>query len=149
MGNTKIDFSPIEHTPLTFIDIGVVLLAGIGIPLARSNVARLALFTGVPFTYELVFVLVMGAAAAYIGYRFRFAQRAGLLTCIYVLLPFGIGAEATIHVGLNQFTFDRNTLPLDILYFLILALLPLTLGTAVGRHIARLGRRRERRNALA
>lgn len=122
-------------TSIRPVDGGVAALAGLGIPLICTFLMQSLFVWGVPFAYEAAFVLATGAIVVYLSCQYQKPQCRGLLAIIYILLPFGFIIDAAIHLNLHSYTYDHNMLPFEIVYFLILALLPFSLGSFVGRSI--------------
>jgi hypothetical protein len=109
-----------------------VPVIGIAIPFACTFVAQLFFIWGKHFAYEGLAILAYGVAGIFVG-RQRPQSPWSKLFTIYALLPVGMIVDATIHLNLHNYTYDRNMLPLEIIYFAVIAVLPLVLGSFIGR----------------
>ena len=59
----------------------------------------------------------------------------GKLFLLYFLLPFGVVIDAVIHLNLHNYIYDRNMLPFEILYFLIITPFPIVIGRFIGKKL--------------
>jgi len=77
--------------------------------------------------------MAAGALAGYLNPRSPWFS----LLAIFLLLPVRAFVDESIHLNLHGYVYDRNMLPFEIIYFQFTVLVPLILGSELGRRMPR------------
>ena len=113
-------------------------LVGLGLPFFCTFATQLFFLWRTYLGYEAVAVIAYAAAGILVARSApSFWPR---LIAIYLLLPVGVVVDIAIHLNLRDYFYQRNMLPFEILYFLLLVPLPLFLGGLAGRRLSRFRR---------
>lgn len=112
----------------------IVLIAGLILPFLCTFLTQLIFVWGKSFSYVVALFLVYGGVSGLLSYQNQNLD-SGKLFLMYLLLPFGVIIDAAIHLDLHNYTYDRNLLPFEILYFLIITPLPIVIGKFIGKKL--------------
>jgi len=112
----------------------IIFTAGLSLPLLCTFLTQLIFIWGKSFSYEITLFIAYGGVAGLLAHRNQNLD-SGKLFLMYLLLPFGVIIDATIHLNLHNYTYDRNMLPFEILYFLIITPIPIVMGKFVGKKL--------------
>jgi len=112
----------------------IIFITGLSLPLLCTFLTQLIFVWGKSFSYEAALFIAYGGVVGLLAYQDQNLD-SGKLFLMYLLLPFGVIIDATIHLNLHNYTYDRNMLPFEILYFLIITPIPIVLGKYVGKKL--------------
>ena len=112
----------------------IIFIMGLSLPLMCTFMTQLIFVWGKSFSYEIALFVAYGGVAGLLAYQ-NMNLDSGKLFLMYLLLPFGVIIDATIHLNLHNYTYDRNLLPFEILYFLIVTPIPIVFGRYVGKKL--------------
>ena len=112
----------------------IIVVSGLSLPLLCTFLIQLLYVWGKPFSYEIALFIMYGGIVGLLTYR-NVNIDSGKLFLLYFLLPIGVVIDATIHLNLHNYVYDRNLLPFEILYFLIITPIPIFFGKFVGKKL--------------
>lgn len=112
----------------------IIVTAGLSVPLLCTFLTQLLFIWGKSFSYEATLFIVYGGITGLLSYQNPEID-SGKFFLMYLLLPFGIIIDAVIHLNLRDYIYDRNMLPFEILYFLIITPIPIIIGKSVGKKL--------------
>jgi len=112
----------------------IIVIAGLSLPLMCTFLTQLTYVWGKSFSYEAAMFITYGGLVGLLAYTDQNLD-SGKLFLMYLLLPFGVIIDAAIHLNLHNYTYDRNMLPFEILYFLIITPIPIVIGKYIGRQL--------------
>lgn len=113
----------------------IIFVAGLSLPLLCTLLTQLLFVWGKSFSYEVALFITYGGVSGLLAHQNQNLD-SGKLFLLYMLLPFGVIIDAIIHLNLHNYTYDRNMLPFEILYFLIIAPIPIIIGRLIGKKLA-------------
>lgn len=114
----------------------VFYLVGLVLPVLSTLLTQMFYLFETDFGSLIIFFLVY-LCAGYVAAPKRGDTINGRMKIVYCVLPIGVILDASLHINLHDYLYDRNLLPFEIIFFMIIAPLPLWIGFFIRKIISK------------